>query len=63
MTLVGAASGAFASGLQTAPAAYFVLSNGYMRHGIIYVAASVLAAVGIIHLLGIRQERSPFGKT
>ena len=52
--------GAFASGLWTAPAAYFALSNGYMRHGIIYVVASILGVVGmagLMHFLGIRQER------
>ena len=60
MTLVGAAMGAFASGLWTAPAAYFALSNGYMRHGIIYVVASVLGIAGmagLMHFFGTRQER------
>ena len=60
MTLVGAGMGAFASGLWTAPAAYFALSNGYMRHGIIYVVASVLGIAGmagLMHFFGIRQER------
>ena len=60
MTLVGAGMGAFASSLLPAPAAYFALSNGYMTHGIIYVAASILGVAGmagIMHLLGIRQER------
>ena len=60
MTLVGAGMGAFASSLLPAPAAYFALSNGYMTHGIIYVVASILGVAGmagIMHLLGIRQER------
>ena len=60
MTLMGAAMGAFASGLWTAPAAYFALRDGYMTHGIIYVIASVIGIAGmavIMHLLGIRQER------
>ena len=60
MTLMGAAMGAFASGLWTAPAAYFALSAGYMAHGTIYVIASILgigSMAGIMHLLGIRQER------
>ena len=59
-TLMGAAMGAFASGLWTAPAAYFALRGGYMTHGIIYVIASILGIAGmagIMHLLGIRQER------
>ena len=52
--------GAIASGLWTAPAAYFALRGGYMTHGIIYVIASVLGIGGmatIMHLLGIRQEK------
>ena len=60
MTLVGTAMGTFASSLLPAPAAYFALSNGYMTHGIIYVVASILGVAGmagIMHLLGIRQER------
>ena len=60
VTLMGAVMGAFASGLWTAPAAYFALRGGYMTHGIIYVIASILGIggmAGIMHLLGIRQER------
>ena len=60
MTLVGAAMGAFASSLWTAPAAYFALSNGHMAHGITYVVVTVIGvagAAGIMHILGIRQER------
>ena len=60
MTLMGAAMGAFASGLWTAPAAYFALSGGYIAHGTIYVIASILgrgSMASIMHLLGIRQER------
>ena len=60
VTLMGAVMGAIASGLWTAPAAYFALRGGYMTHGIIYAAASVLGIggmAGIMHLLGIRQER------
>ena len=60
VTLMGAAMGALASGLWTAPAAYFALRGGYMTHGIIYVIASILGIAGmagIMHLLGIRQER------
>ena len=60
MTLAGAIMGAIASGLWTAPAAYFALKGGYMTHGIIYVVASILGIGGmasIMHLLGIRQER------
>ena len=60
MTLMGAAMGAFARGLWTAPAAHFALSAGYIAHGTIYVIASILgigSMAGIMHLLGIRQER------
>ena len=60
MTLAGAVMGAIASGLWTAPAAYYALRGGYMTHGIIYVTASILGIggmAGIMHLLGIRQER------
>lgn len=60
MTLLGAAIGAISSSLWTAPGAYFALSNGYMRHGIIYVVASVLAVAGfagLMHFLGTKQER------
>ena len=59
-TLVGTGMGALASSLSTTPAAYLALSNGYMRHGIIYVVMTVLGIAGmagIMHLLGIRQER------
>ena len=60
VTLMGAVMGAIASELWTAPAAYFALRGGYMTHGIIYVVASILGIggmAGIMHLLGIRQER------
>ena len=60
MTLVGARQGRLRQRPVTAPAAYFALSNGYMRHGIIYVVASILGVVGmagLMHFLGIRQER------
>ena len=60
MTLAGAIMGAIASGLWTAPAAYYALRGGYMTHGIIYVIASILGIggmAGIMHLLGIRQEK------
>ena len=52
--------GPFASSLWTAPAAYFALINGYMGHGIGYVVVTMLGIAGmagIMHLLGIRQER------
>ena len=60
MTVAGAAMGAFASGLWTAPAAYYAFKGGYTTHGVIHVIASVAAVViaaTIMHLSGIRQER------
>ena len=60
MTLVGVAIGALSASLWTIPGAYFALSNGYMRHGIIYVVASVLGIAGmagLMHFFGTRQER------
>ena len=60
MTLAGAVMGAISSGLWTAPAAYYALRGGYMTHGIIYAAASILGVVGmagLMHFLGIRQEK------
>ena len=60
MTLVGIAIGALSAGLWTIPGAYFALSNGYLRHGTIYVVVTVLGVAGfaiLMHLLGIRQER------
>ena len=60
MTMAGAAMGALASGLWTAPAAYYAFKGGYMTHGVIHVIASVAAVViaaTIMHLSGIRQER------
>ena len=53
--MAGAAMGAFASGLWTAPAAYYAFKGGYMTHGVIHVIASVAAVViaaTIMHLSG-----------
>ena len=41
MTLVGVAIGDLSASLWTIPGAYFALSNGYLRHGTIYVVVTV----------------------
>ena len=60
VTLMGAAMATFAACLWTIPAAYYAFKGGYITHGAIHTATSIIGVVvmtGIMHLLGIRQER------
>ena len=60
MPCPGLAIGTFSASLWTIPAAYFALRAGYTDYGVFNAAAPVLAiaeAAGIMHRLGIRQER------
>ena len=60
MTLVGIVMATFAANLWTIPAAYYAFKGDYITHGVIHTATSVIGVVvmtGIMHILGIRQER------
>ena len=64
MTWVELAIGTFSAGLSTIPAAYYAIRAGYTDYGVFNAVASVVAVAavaGIMHWLGIRQERAVNG--